>query len=438
MTITHTLPEASCAAYPHPLAASGTQLPAAAKPEPTPRFEALLLDPTPEARESPDNPRTSASGTTSTGHVRHDAQSTSAGGPNFPQARDGATPNEALPAGTQLTDGQIIRDAPAPLAVGDPTSSSDQGCLDAQPPDVTAGSTSAAGPPVVEPQENHACGGFLRDPVLGVLADVLDDLEKVRIANANRVRILTRNEADGDGEERGHGLTEQHPQVKALILTVKALEAAEHDAVLNLQRSLRKHPLAAFQKRHKGIGEKQLARLLAVIGDPYFNDLHQRPRTVSELWAYTGFHVIHTSGSGQAITDTQRWPATAGTQPHSSGHDLVGTHDINAAGVAPKRTRGQRSNWSEDARKRVWVIASAMPKFPGGQYERTYRDARVKYAESVHATPCVRCGPKGKPAPEGSPLSDGHKHARAVRITAKAILRDLWIEARDIHQAGEA
>lgn len=392
MTITHTLPEASCAAYPHPLAASGTQLPAAAKPEPTPRFEALLLDPTPEARESPDNPRTSASGTTSTGHVRHDAQSTSAGGPNFPQARDGATPNEALPAGTQLTDGQIIRDAPAPLAVGDPTSSSDQGCLDAQPPDVTAGSTSAAGPPVVEPQENHACGGFLRDPVLGVLADVLDDLEKVRIANANRVRILTRNEADGD----------------------------------------------AFQKRHKGIGEKQLARLLAVIGDPYFNDLHQRPRTVSELWAYTGFHVIHTSGSGQAITDTQRWPATAGTQPHSSGHDLVGTHDINAAGVAPKRTRGQRSNWSEDARKRVWVIASAMPKFPGGQYERTYRDARVKYAESVHTTPCVRCGPKGKPAPEGSPLSDGHKHARAVRITAKAILRDLWIEARDIHQAGEA
>jgi hypothetical protein len=47
---------------------------------------------------------------------------------------------------------------------------------------------------------------------------------------------------------------------------------------------------------------------------------------------------------------------------------------------------GQRSNWSEDARKRVWVIASAMPKLPGGQYEQTYRDARIKYAESVHTT----------------------------------------------------
>jgi hypothetical protein len=436
MTITHTLPEATGLAYPHPAAASGTQPPAGASLKSAPRKCTPLLDPTPEANVLPDNPRTSASGTTSTGHGLSDAQRTFAGGPNFPQARDDATPNEALPAGTQLTDGQVIRDAHAPLAVGDPTSSSDQTRSDAQNPRVTAGSTSAAGQVTLEPQTDHACGGFLRDPVLGVLADVLDDLEKVRIANANRVRILTRNEADGDGEERGHGLTEQHPQVKALILTVKALEAAEHDAVLNLQRSMRKHPLAAFQKRHKGIGEKQLARLLAVIGDPYFNDLHQRPRTVSELWAYAGFHVIHTS-SGHPTFGTHPDHA-AGTQPHSRSRTTTEAHNNDAAGVAPKRTRGQRSNWSEDARKRVWVIASAMPKFPGGQYEQTYRDARIKYAESVHTTPCVRCGPKGKPAPEGSPLSDGHKHARAVRITAKAILRDLWIEARDIHQAGEA
>lgn len=29
-----------------------------------------------------------------------------------------------------------------------------------------------------------------------------------------------------------------------------------------------------------------------------------------------------------------------------------------------------------------------------------------------------------------SPLSDGHKHARALRAVAKAVLRDLWREAR--------
>lgn len=275
--------------------------------------------------------------------------------------------------------------------------------------------TSTGGHAANETHGIRVPGGFLRDPVLGVLADVVDDLEGVRIANANRVRILTRTDADDDGEERGHGLTEDHPEVKKLIATVDMLKAAEHDAILNLQRSLRKHPLIAFQKRHRGIGEKQLARLLASIGDPYWNDLHQRPRTVSELWAYCGFHVLH-----------------AGV------HTSVDSHSKSGPGMAPRRTRGQKSNWSENARKRTWVIASAMPKFPGGIYEQTYRDARGKYAESIHPGECVRCGPSGKPAVAGSALSDGHKHARAVRITAKAILRDLWIESRDIYESGSS
>ncbi|WP_280465989.1 hypothetical protein [Nocardia brasiliensis] len=260
---------------------------------------------------------------------------------------------------------------------------------------------------------------------------MVDDLESVRIANANRVRQLTRTDADKDGEERGFGLTLDHPEVAKLDVTVKALAAAEHDAILNLQRAMRKHPLASFQKRHKGIGEKQLARLLATIGDPYWNDLYERPRTVSELWAYCGFHVIKTSGS-QYGRDTQA-RNVAGTQPHTGGHTLIGNQSWNASGVAPKRQRGQRSNWSEDARKRVWVIASAMPKFAGGTYEQVYRAAREKYTDAVHASDCVRCGPSGKPALAGSPLSDGHKHARAVRIVAKEILKGLWLEARDLY-----
>lgn len=254
-------------------------------------------------------------------------------------------------------------------------------------------------------------GGWLRDPVLGVLADVLNDLESIRIANTNRVRILTRNEADSDGEERGHGLTEDHPEVAKLILTVRAMEQLEHDATLNLQRAMRKHPLGPFVKRTVGLGEKQTARLIATLGDPYWNDLHNKPRTVSELWAYCGFHVLH--------------PGV-----HSSRE----THPVVAAGVAPKRTRGQKSNWSEDARKRTWLIASAIPKFKDSPYEPVYRAARVKYADTVHPSECVRCGPKGKPAPAGSPLSLGHQNARAHRIVAKEILKDLWRESHALYE----
>lgn len=340
-----------------------------------------------------------------------DAQTLRAGGDPFAEAKPQAHTQTACASATQLGDQNKFDTQPDRVA--DPTSAGSQG----GPGTHTA----------------RALGGFLRDPVLGVLADVVDDLETVRIANANRVLQLTRTGTDKDGEERGFGLTEDHPEVAKLILTVKALGAAEHDAILNLQRALRKHPLAPFQKRHKGIGEKQLARLLAVLGDPFWNDLHQRPRTVSELWAYCGLHVIKTSG-GQIPCDIHPLNA-AGTQPHTGSHLPLDHQSARAPGVAPKRQRGQRSNWSEDARKRTWVIAAAMPKFPGGHYESVYRQAREKYADAVHPVECVRCGPSGKPAPAGSPLSDGHKHARAIRITAKEILKGLWIESRDLYAA---
>ena len=221
--------------------------------------------------------------------------------------------------------------------------------------------------------------------MLVIHAESVDDLERVRISNENRLRSLT----------TVYGLTPDHPDVARMAGIVEAMGKFEHDATLNLQRAMRRHPLGPWVKAQKGIGEKQAARLLASIGDPYWNTLHQRPRTVSELWAYAGMHVIN--------------------------------------GASPRHQKGQQGNWNDTARMRIWLIASAMPKFPGGTYEQAYRAAREKYAASTHAAPCARCGPKGKPAPAGSDLSDGHKHARAIRIVAKEILRDLWIEARRLH-----
>jgi len=45
--------------------------------------------------------------------------------------------------------------------------------------------------------------------------------------------------------------------------------------------------------------------------------------------------------------------------------------------------------------------------------------------------PCVRCGPSGKPALPGSDWSAGHRHADALRVTAKEILKGLWLASRD-------
>ena len=249
-------------------------------------------------------------------------------------------------------------------------------------------------------------GPILADPTLAMCADVVDDLEKVKIANENRLRTLT---TDG---EHGHGIDINHHDIKRLADIVTALSAAEHQAVLNLQRVMRKHPLGPFVKNSKGIGEKQAARLLASIRDPYWNDLHERPRKLRELYRFCGMDVVNTSA--QYLDDS---------------HLQVGT------GVAPSKQRGERFHWSPDARMRLWLIASKCVMVGhGGPYRAIYDEGRAKYADAVHTTECKRCGPKGKPALEGSPLSAAHQHARAIRLIAKAILRDLWIESKRIHE----
>jgi hypothetical protein len=59
-------------------------------------------------------------------------------------------------------------------------------------------------------------------------------------------------------------------------------------------------------------------------------------------------------------------------------------------------------------------------------YRHVYELRRLATKDRVHADKCVRCGPSGKPAQPGSPWSDAHKHADALRIVGKEILRDLW------------
>lgn len=236
-------------------------------------------------------------------------------------------------------------------------------------------------------------GPALADPFLALAADIVDDLERDKIANENRLRQLTRSVEDSDGETRGFGLDESHPDVARLAALVDMISKVEHQAVLNLQRKMREHPLGPWVKAQKGLGDKQVARLLAAVGDPYWNDLHDRPRTVSELRSYCGF--------GDASTQVRR--------------------------------RGQKANWSDDARKRTWLIANSVVK-AGGPYREIYDATKAKYADAVHSSPCVRCGPSGHPAPEGSPLSKAHIHARGLRAIAKAVLKDLWTESRRLHE----
>lgn len=322
------------------------------------------------------------------------------------QPIDSAATNGSLAGGADLSDSQEVDGAQTGFAVVD-------------------GEDRAQS--VNDPHRGF--GPILADPLLALAADVLDDLERVRIANENRLRQLTRDEVDVDGLERGFGLTLEHPDVKRLAALVEALAKAEHDAELNLRRQLRQHPLGPWVKQARGVGEKQAARLLASIGDPYWNDLHERPRTVSELWAYAGYHVLRTGQGVSAVHATRAGSAPAGGDPD---HCFFGNQKEDV-GVAATRARGQKANWSATAKMRTYLVATSIVK-AGGPYRAVYDDGRAKYAAATHQSECKRCGPAGKPAQPGTVLSDGHKHARALRLVAKAVLKDLWREARRLHE----
>jgi hypothetical protein len=213
-----------------------------------------------------------------------------------------------------------------------------------------------------------------------------------------------RAEQDADGICRGLGLSVGEPAARAAASAADGLEALERGAVLALQRRLRTHPLGAWVRSVVGVGEKTAARLLGAIGDPYWNPLHDRPRLVSELWAYCGLH-----------------------GPHG------------------RKRKGVAANWNQDAKVRAYLVAEACIRWDGqpdkngrpraiSPYRAAYNAARSRYVDKVHTEACARCGPAGKPAQPGSPWSDGHRHGAAMRLVMKALLRDLWLEAKKVHE----
>lgn len=314
----------------------------------------------------------------------------------------------------------------------------------------------AAPPPVGTPVPE------LADPFLYLLAQALSDQERNRIANQNRLRMLTSSEPDADGVVRGFGLDSAHPMVASLEALVEALTVLEHDAELALRRRLRAHPLYPWVKSARGVGEKQAARLLSIIGDPYWNPLHARPRTVSELWAFCGLHVLPAAQgattpedvSPQALNsaatmveptpndttsqrpnvpaaDTSSAPcsatlpgisfSTADTHAASSDASLwsaatsAGQSSDIGGGTAARRRKGQRANWSSEARMRAYLVAVSCMKSRGPH--RDVYDTRRAHTAATR--------------PEWTP---GHSHADGLRVVAKAILRDLWREARAVHR----
>lgn len=257
-----------------------------------------------------------------------------------------------------------------------------------------------------------------------IVADTLNDLEKVWLANSNRLGTLTRSTEDSDGYVRGHGLPEDHPVVLTLGGIVDALNQLVKEVSSEVEQAVKKHPLGPWIKSTRGVGFKQGARMIAALsGDPYVNLLTGEPRTVSQLWRYCGLDVLPFDPEQSAVQATIDARGTYDGAPQTTvpGHVRPDTQMIIAgdrppgSGHAPKRTRGQKNTWNPDARMRAYLIGAKCVQV-GGPYREVYDQRRAHTAVT---------------RPEWTP---GHSHNDGIRVASKAMLRDMWREAKRLHE----
>lgn len=255
----------------------------------------------------------------------------------------------------------------------------------------------------------------LDDPALATLAATVDDLEGQRKATENRIRILTCKTPDKDGEMRGFGYDEDHPSVLALTVTLGMVNDAEAQSIKSLEKCMKQHPLGPWVANQKGLGMKTIARLLGEIGDPYWMKRHaehptektpegkpklivieDRPRTVSELWAYCGLDARN--------------------------------------GAAPRRRAGQRSNWKSIARVRAYNCLDPIIKAKNnpGPYTTLFYDTKDALQGTVYTQEYIDAW-SAKASP-GDPIPPWLVMKRAKRIVMKEILKDLWIESKRLHE----
>lgn len=243
----------------------------------------------------------------------------------------------------------------------------------------SAAATSGPVHPRCDAHTGTGGAGTLQDALLGLAAETLSDIERIRIATENRLRAMRDDHDVAD--------TPEYQRAEAIL---EALAAAEHQAALDLGRQLRQHPLGPWVKRTVGIGEKQGARLIAAIGDPYWNTLEDRPRRgPAELWAFCGYK------PGQ------------------------------------KRQKGVRSNWNPEAKMRAHLCAEAAIKAGVRKTDGCDDTDGYDFAHRHGVTPYGAAYLKARASWADHDKTDGHKHNHALRCVAKRILRDLFLASRE-------
>jgi hypothetical protein len=261
------------------------------------------------------------------------------------------TPPKHVASARAMSDPMPKTDAPAltePAPIPSRRSSA-RATVGAEPRVVTPALTNGSSSPKEKPSARA-------DPLLlelRVTAELLDRVEAARMETSKRLLAF----------QRDRNVTMPH-----LDVILEEAARLEHQVILELQRAIRRHPLAAWQKSIHGLGEKQFARLISELGDPADR------KTVSQLWAYCGF------------------------DPNRRRRKGMSQDQLLACG-------------NPRAKSRAYLVGRQFVKMTRSPYRPLYDSKKAEYLE------------RG--------WTRGHADNAAVRFITKRFLRDLWVAARE-------
>jgi hypothetical protein len=152
-----------------------------------------------------------------------------------------------------------------------------------------------------------------------------------------------------------------------------------------MQQYIKTEPLyTKWLSKIRGLGPVLSSDLLHIIGycDGKYPDGREKVPTISSLWHYCGLHVVN--------------------------------------GKAPKREKGKKIDWNDDARTLAWNIANSFIRKRTKPYRQVYDSEKKRQLSLMDSN-----------APN-APDSLKHAELRARRKVAKIFLAHYWLVARRI------
>lgn len=185
-----------------------------------------------------------------------------------------------------------------------------------------------------------------------------------------------------------------------------AIDHEEKEVVEDVLAYWKAHPLVGCELEQR-IGPLQLAVIVGLLrGNPYI--------------AYP------TSRTQALVDDKKKWVwVDDAPYPRAMGQlwQLAGVGDQ------------ERTAYNHDLKGRlIWVSIQMLLSGDRAPYD----EYKPRFADRVHARPCAKCTPRGKPAaPAGSPWRPGHQDMAAHCLVGKYhVLAPLYDEAKRLHLEG--